>query len=79
MVLFRLLLVLTFLSAVLAVVYWVRVAASHALYKASKLDGTEQLFERANRRALAGAAVASALTLLLAAAAFLAGRGAGAF
>ena len=78
MLLFRFLLVLTSLSALLAAVYWVRVAASRSLHKAGKLDGTERLFERANRRALIGAAAASGLTLLLAAAAFLAGGG-GAF
>jgi hypothetical protein len=79
MLVFYLLVILTGLSALLAAVSWVRVAASHSLHRASELDGTERLFERANRRALTRAAAASGLTLLLAAAVLVAGRSAGAF
>ena len=79
MLVFDLLILLTGISALLALLYWVRVAASHSLHRASKLDGTERLFERANRRALGRAAAASGLTLLLAAAVLVAGRSAGAF
>ena len=44
-----------------------------------RLDGTERLASRANRRALIAAVIASALTMLLALAAYLTGRTLGVF
>ena len=79
MVLFDLLLVLTAISGLLAAVFWVRVAMSNSLEMAGKLDGTEELVERANRRATTVALIASGLTALLAVTTSLAGRGAGIF
>ena len=76
---FDLLIVLTLVSAAVAGVFWLRVLASNSLKMAGKLDGTEELAERANRRALSGARAATVLTLVLAFAAYMAGKGAGAF
>jgi len=75
---FQALLVLTAVSGLLAAVFWVRVAASRSLDMASRLDGTERLAHRSNRRALSCALIASGLTVLIALAAFLVGNGAGA-
>jgi hypothetical protein len=72
------LLVLAGVAGLLAAAFWVRVAASRSLLVAAELDGTEKLVARANRRALAGAMLASGLTVLLLASAFVAGRSAGA-
>ena len=79
MVAFELSLVVTALFGAMAAVFWMRVAASRSLRAAGKLDGTERLAVRDNRRAFRYAVLASALTLLLAVAALVAGRGAGAF
>jgi hypothetical protein len=79
MVLFDLLLVLTAISGLLAAGFWVRVAMSKSLEMAAKLDGTEKLAQRGNRRAATAALIASGLTALLAVAAYIAGRGAGMF
>lgn len=66
---FDILLLLTAVSGVVAAISWVRVASSGSLTAASKLDGTEKLAERANRRALNAALMASAITIGLAVAA----------
>lgn len=71
---FDFLFVLAAASGLIAAGFWVRVAASRSLKAAGELDGTEKLVERTNRRALAGAMIASGLTALLAAAAYLIGR-----
>jgi hypothetical protein len=77
MVAFQILLVLAAVSGLLAAVFWVRVAASHSLDLAGRLDGTERRTHRSNRRALSGALIVSGLAVLLAAGAFLAGSNAG--
>ena len=79
MLLVNIIVVLAAGCGLLAAILWVRVATSRSLEMAGRLDGTEKLFERANRRALAGAAIATGVTVLLAVAAYLIGRGAGAF
>jgi hypothetical protein len=66
------LLMLAAIAGILAMVSWVRVASSRSMREASHLDGTEKLAERANRRALSFALVATVLTVLLAVAAYLA-------
>ena len=76
---FHALLVLTALAGLLAAGCWVRVSASRSLSMTHRLDGTERLASRANRRALIAAAIASALTMLLALAAYLTGRTLGVF
>lgn len=78
MLVFNILLVLTAVNGLLAALFWVRVAASPSLDVAGRLDGTEKIFERANRRAIAGAWIATGLTVVLAAGAYLIGRSAGA-
>ena len=75
---FELLLVLAAASGLIAVGFWVRVATSRSLDMAGKLDGTEKLVERANRRALTVALTATVVTVLAAVAAYLVGRGVGA-
>jgi hypothetical protein len=72
---FEILLALAALSGLLAAVSWVRVASNRSLSEAFKLDGTEKLAERSNRRAYRVAVIASTLCALLAALAFLADRG----
>jgi len=72
------LLVFASLSGLLAVALWVRVAASHSLLTSGKLDGTEKLAERANRRALSRALIASAVAVALVLAAYFVGGGIGA-
>lgn len=76
---FETLIALAAFSGLVAAVLWVRVASSRSLNEAFKLDGTEKLAERANRRAQRAAMIASALCAGLAALAYLAGRAAGAF
>lgn len=71
--------VLAVASGLLTAAFWLRVAASPSLRSAARLDGTEPMAERANRRALAGAFALSALTVLIAVAAYLAARDGGAF
>lgn len=61
------------ISALLAAILWVRVASSSRLLDIARLDGTEPLFERSNRRALMGAAIASAAAITLAALGYLVG------
>ena len=68
---FELLVGLTAMAALLAAFFWVRVTTSRLLLDAAKLDGTEVRFERSNRRAFAGAVIASVATVVLATAAFL--------
>jgi hypothetical protein len=75
---FQLLIVLATLSGLVAAVFWVRVASNRSLSEASRLDGTEKLAERSNRRAYRAAVIASALCALLVGLAYLAG-GTGAF
>lgn len=74
MLLFNILLVVTAVSALLAAVFWLRVASSRSLNAAFKLDGTEELSRRANRRAFNWALAASIVTLLLVGATYFAGR-----
>ena len=76
MLVFDMLLVFTAMTGTLAAVAWVRVASSRSVNEAFRLDGAEKLAERANRRAFNVALIASVLTVLLAAAAFLMGRSA---
>ena len=78
MLAFDFLLVLTAVGGLLAVVFWVRVASSRSLSEIFKLDGAEKLAERGNRRAFTIALIASVLTVLLAAAAYLVGSNVGA-
>ena len=70
--------VLAALSGLVAAVFWVRVASNRSLSEASRLDGTEDLAARSNRRAYRAAVIASALCAGLAALAYLVGRGTGA-
>ena len=79
MFLFEIVLVLAAACGLMAAVFWVRVATSRSLNMAGRLDGTEKLVERANRRAFTAAAIATGLTLLLAVAAYIIGRGVDAF
>ena len=79
MLVFDLLLLATGIGVLTAAVFWVRVAASHSMRIIYRLDGTERIAERANRRAFNWALTASGLTVVLAIAAYLAGRSAGAF
>jgi ABC-type spermidine/putrescine transport system permease subunit I len=69
--------VLAALSGLVAAVFWVRVASNRSLSEASRLDGTEKLAERSNRRAYRAAVIASALCAALVVLACLAGRAAG--
>ena len=75
--LFEILLGLAVLSGLLAAVFWVRVASSRSLNEVFKLDGTEKLAERSNRRAYRAALIASALCVGLITLAYLAGGGNG--
>lgn len=77
MLIFNVSLVVTALFGAMAAIFWLRVAASRSLREAGKLDGTEKLAARENRRAFRSAVVATTLTLLAAAAAYLLGRGLG--
>ena len=71
MLAFDILLLVTVMVGMLAVVAWARVASSRSVNEAFRLDGTERLAERANRRAFNLALIATVLTVLSAAAAFL--------
>jgi hypothetical protein len=66
---FEILLLLTAVSGLSAAACWVRVASSGALKAAAKLDGTEKQADKANRRALSAALIASSITVGVAAAA----------
>jgi len=78
MLAFDLLLIATIVGVLASAVFWARVAMNHSMKAIFRLDGTERLAERANRRALSAAVTVSALTAILAVAAYLAGRSAGA-